>query len=109
MTNLEYKSMIDDIIDDIDEWESIIKAMDQYDIIPNRVVSILRVWEQTAKIEDSLTNVVDFYSTEFEKMLQGFGKILEPVLVVFVGVIVGFVAMAVFGVIGQVLDGISSV
>ncbi len=108
MTNLEYQSMIDDILLDIDEWESITKSMDEYDIIPNRVVSILRVGEKTAQVEESLWNVIDFYSQEFNKMLQGFGKILEPALVVFVWLIVWFVAMSVFGIIWQVLDWVSS-
>lgn len=105
MPNYSYKVMIDDIIWAINRWETIWATLEKYtDFIPKDVVALLKVWEETASFEWALSNAIVMYQDEFEKMIDGLSKVIEPILVVFIGWIIAMVAMSVFGVIWSLLD-----
>ncbi len=105
MWNLSYKRMIDDIIGAINRWETIGTTLEKYtDFIPKDVVALLKVWEETASFESALSNAIWIYEDEFQKMLDGLSKVIEPILVVFIWWIIAVVAMSVFGVIWSLLD-----
>jgi len=107
MGNLAYKTMIDDIISGINRGETVSSVFEQYtDLMSRDVVALLKVWEETASFESALSNAIAMYEDEFNKMLDGLSKVIEPVLVVFIGWIIAMVAMSVFGVIGSLLDGV---
>ena len=48
------------------------------------------------------------YEEEFQKVLDGLSKVIEPVLIVFIGGIIAMVAMSVFGVIGSLLESVQT-
>lgn len=105
MTNYSYKVMIDDVIWAINRWETIWWTLEKYtDFIAKDVVALLKVWEETASFESALSNAIKMYEAEFEKMLEWLSKVIEPILVVFIGWIIAMVAMSVFGVIWSLLD-----
>lgn len=109
MTNLSYKRMIDDVIVAINKWETIWSTLEKYtDFIAKDVVALLKVWEETASFESALSNAITMYEDEFEKMLEGLSKVIEPILVVFIWWIIAMVAMSVFGVIWSLLDWVQT-
>jgi len=82
--------------------------MEKYtDFIAKDVVALLRVGEETASFESALSNAIRIYEDEFNKVLDGLAKVIEPVLIVFIGGIVAMIAMSVFGIIGALLDSVS--
>lgn len=105
MWNNIYKDMIDDIIVDIRKWSSFTNVLETYRIIiPANVVSILRAWEETASLPKSIENALWFYEQEFNKIMDNLSKIIEPLLIIFVGFVVWFIALSVFGIIWTILD-----
>lgn len=108
MGNLSYKYMIDDIIRAINRWETIGWTLEKYtNFIEKDVVALLKVWEETASFESALSNAIAMYEDEFQKMLDGLSKVIEPVLIVFIWVIIAMVAMSVFGIIWSLLESMS--
>ncbi len=109
MGNLSYKQMLDDIISGINKGETIGSVLEKYDDIINKdVIALLKVGEETASFEGALTNAIAMYTEEFNKILDGLSKAIEPILIVFMGGIVAMVALSVFGMIGSLLDGVQS-
>ncbi len=109
MGNLSYKQMLDDIIAGINRWETIGSVLEKYDDIINKdVIALLKVGEETASFDGALTNAIVMYTEEFNKILDWLSKVIEPILIVFMGGIVAMVALSVFGMIGSLLDGVQS-
>ncbi|PIE54981.1 MAG: secretion system protein [Dethiosulfovibrio peptidovorans] len=65
-------------------------------IFPPMVAHMLRVGEETGQVDDMLAKVADWFEMELDETIKRLTSILEPVLIVFVGVVVGAVAMAIF-------------
>lgn len=65
-------------------------------IFPPMVAHMLRVGEETGQIDEMLNKVADWFEMELDEMIKRLTSILEPLLIVFVGGIVGVVAMAIF-------------
>ncbi len=109
MGNLSYKVMIDDIIAGINRWDTIWSVLEHYtDLMSKDVVALLKVGEETASFESALSNAIVMYEDEFNKMLDGLSKVIEPILIVFIWWIIAMVAMSVFWVIGSLLDGVQT-
>jgi type IV pilus assembly protein PilC len=109
MTNESYKVMISDVIDSINRWETIGWTLEHYtEFIPKNVVALLKVWEETASFESALSNAITMYEAEFNKVLDGLSKVIEPVLIVFIWWIVAMVALSVFWVIGTLLESVQT-
>jgi len=107
MTNPYYIQMCDDIIENLNKWETFVPVMKKYnDIIPSDVVVLLKVGEETASLQEAAQNAIWLYEEEFNKIVDNLSKIIEPIMIVFVWWIIGFVAVSMFSVIGSILDSL---
>jgi len=59
------------------------------------VVQMVRVGEETGAMEDVLNKVAEFYEREVDNTVKRFASVVEPLLIVAVGGVVGLVALAV--------------
>jgi len=64
-------------------------------LIPPMVVQMVRVGEETGAMEDVLNKVAEFYEREVDNTVKRFASVVEPLLIVAVGGVVGLVALAV--------------
>ena len=104
MNNSLYKNMCDDIIVALNKWESMIPPMKDYEeIIPSDVVVLLKVWEDTANLSKAAKNSIKLYEQEFNKIIDNLSKVIEPILIIFIGGIIGIVALSIFSVIVSVI------
>ncbi|MFG2621186.1 type II secretion system F family protein [Streptomyces sp. NPDC048507] len=75
-------------------------------LFPGAVTQMMRVGEETGTLDDQLENVSDFYEKELQHKLKRLTSLFEPTVVILVGVVVGFVAVAllsaIYGVYNQV-------
>ena len=107
MKNPFYKDLCDDIIVNLNKWESFIPVMkNYYNIIPSDVIVLLKVWEETANLEESAKNAIWLYEEEFNKIVDNLSKVIEPILIVFIWLVVWFVAISIFSVLMSVLDSL---
>ncbi len=78
-------------------------------IFPEMVVQMIAVGEETGKVDEMLLKVADFYETEVDAAIKALTSVIEPLLIVVLGVLVGFVAVSVispiYDLVGQASSG----
>ena len=73
---------------------------------PAMVVQMIAVGEETGALETMLTKVADFYEEQVNAAIKALTSILEPVMILFVGAIVGFIVIAMYMPMFKVYDQI---
>jgi type IV pilus assembly protein PilC len=79
---------------------------DEPDAFPGMVVQMVAVGEETGALDSMLSKIADFYEDEVEAAVKALTSILEPIMIVFVGGIVGFVVIAMYLPLFKVYDQI---
>ena len=65
-------------------------------IFPVMMVRMVAAGEQTGKVDVMLEKISDFYDEEIEATLNGLTSLIEPLLIVFLGVVVGSIVVCMF-------------
>ena len=65
-------------------------------LFPPMISHMIAVGEETGRTDDMLEKIADWYDAELSEKIKRLSSVLEPVMVVFVGVIVGFMVLAIF-------------
>ena len=94
--NVVMEKAIKDSSTDIERGESISIALGKHPIFPSMVIRMTMAGEQTGKIDDMLERISDFLDEEIETTLSGLTSLIEPILIVFLGVVVGGIAICMF-------------
>ena len=76
--------------------ESITKPLIESGIFPPMVTRMIDVGERTGALESMLTKIADFYEDQVNTMVDGLTSLIEPLLIVFLGVVVGFIVISMF-------------
>jgi type II secretory pathway component PulF len=94
--NVSYKEAILTARDEVRKGEMISSTLSQFpDLFPPVFVQMVLVGEKTGTIDTTLINIVDFYQKEVDRAIDGIIGVLEPILIVFLGVVVGGIMLAV--------------
>ncbi|HEY0143624.1 MAG TPA: type II secretion system F family protein [Thermoanaerobaculia bacterium] len=90
----------------VEEGKTISEPLGDTDVFPPMVVQMIAVGEQTGALDTMLSKIADFYEDEVDTAVAGLMKLLEPVLIAFLGVAIGGIVIAMympmFTLIGQV-------
>ena len=81
---------------DIERGESISGALGKHPIFPVMVIRMMTAGEQTGKIDAMLERVSDFLDEEIETTLSGLTSLIEPILIVFLGIVIGGMVICMF-------------
>jgi type IV pilus assembly protein PilC len=81
---------------DIERGEGISTALGKHPVFPIMIIRMITAGEQTGKIENMLERISDFLDDEIETTLSGLTSLIEPLLIVFLGVTVGGIAICMF-------------
>ena len=81
---------------DIERGEGIALALGKHPIFPSMIIRMVTAGEQTGKLEPMLERIADFLDEEIETTLSGLTSLIEPLLIVFLGVTVGGIAICMF-------------
>jgi type IV pilus assembly protein PilC len=65
-------------------------------VFPPMVISMIAVGEQTGGLDEMLSKIADFYDVEVDAAVSGLLSLLEPVMIVFLGVVVGGMVVAMY-------------
>ncbi len=95
------------IHDSIREGESIVGPMRESGVFPPMVVGMVDVGEQTGNLAEMLTKVADTYDEEVDVAVQGLTAVLEPLMIITLAFIVGFIVIAMFLPLIKLMQGIS--
>src|SRR5437773_1314918 len=81
---------------DIERGENISTALGKHPIFPTMIIRMVTAGEQTGKIDNMLERIADFLDEEIETTLSGLTALIEPILIVFLGVFVGSMVICMF-------------
>ncbi len=81
---------------DIERGESISAALGKHPVFPTMIIRMVTAGEQTGKIDAMLERISDFLDEEIETTLSGLTSLIEPILIVFLGVVVGGMVICMF-------------
>ena len=84
------------IHDSIKEGESVAAPLEQSGVFPTMVVSMIAVGEETGRLPDMLIKIADTYDTEVDAAVEGLTSVIEPILIIFLALIVGTIVVAMF-------------
>ena len=94
--NVVMEKAIKQSMSDIERGESISGALGKHPVFPNMLIRMCMAGEQTGKIDSMLERISDFLDEEIETTLSGLTSLIEPILIVFLGVVVGGMVICMF-------------
>jgi len=80
----------------IEEGQPLSSALEPNPFYPRMVVHMLSAGEKTGQVEEMMDKVAEFYESEVETMVNGLTAMIEPLLMVFIGAIIGTIVVAMF-------------
>jgi len=95
---------VEKIHEEVRQGGTISKPMTRDSIFPPMVTQMVAVGEETGRLDDMLAKVADFYDMEVENSVEQLTSLLEPIMVVAIGGIVGSVVVGMYLPIFTVID-----
>ena len=83
-------------IEAIKEGETIAAPLARENVFPAMVIQMIDVGESAGALDAMLTKIADFYDEEVDTAVEGLTALLEPMLMVFLGCVVGFIVVAMY-------------
>ena len=87
---------VDQVRINIREGESIAEPLSRSGVFPPMVTRMVGVGEQTGELEKMLTKIAEFYEEQVDTAVSGLTSLIEPIIIVFLGVVVGGIVAAMF-------------
>lgn len=93
------------IHDSVKEGENMTPAMERSKVFPAMVVSMVDVGEETGALPDMLARVANTYDDEVDTAVEAMTSIIEPILIVFLALVVGTIVIAMFQPLVSIIGG----
>lgn len=94
--NIVFSEAILRIRDDISTGAPLNQSMRQTDMFPNMVVQMVAIGEEAGSVDTMLGKVADFYEQEVDDAVDGLSSLLEPIIMAFLGVVIGGLVVAMY-------------
>ena len=88
--------VISEARDSLEKGETLSSAMLNQTVFPTMLVRMLQAGEKTGKVDEMMDSIADYYDDEVETTLSGLTSLLEPILMVFLGVLIGGIVLCMF-------------
>ena len=87
---------IQHVHDSVKEGESMTAPMEASKVFPPMVISMVEVGEETGSLSDMLIRIADTFDDEVDNAVSGLTSIIEPIMIIFLAVVVGTIVIAMF-------------
>jgi len=94
--------------DSVKEGERIVQPLQATKVFPPMVVSMVDVGEETGALPDMLMKIADVYDDEVDNAVAALTSMLEPIMIVFLAVVVGTIVIAMFMPLISVIESLGS-
>lgn len=94
--NVRLEAIINALIDHVKKGENISSQLGKSEVFPQMVVRMIAIGEETGELEEMLTKIADFYDTEVDAAVEGLTSLIEPLIIAFLGVVIGGIVIAMF-------------
>jgi type IV pilus assembly protein PilC len=95
-----------DVVASVKRGGSLAEPLRRAPIFPSMVTHMVAVGEETGELDTMLTKIAEFYEDQVNAAVKALTSILEPVMIVFIGAMVGFIVIAMYLPLFKVYDSI---
>ena len=96
ITNEKIKGSIEKVKREIFSGRPFSDALRETKDFPETMCGFIAVGEETGKLNDMLNTVSLYYEGEFDSSVEAFSSMLEPIMIVFLGIVIGFILVAMY-------------
>lgn len=95
-SNLYYKKEIDNMVEYVRRGESMTHYLEQNPrLFPSMLTGMIKVGESAGKLEENLEYLSEYYESEVDEILKNLTTVIEPVMLLLMGLMVGFIAISI--------------
>lgn len=95
LDNVLFRNAVADAANRVEKGFPLGESFSQHEIFPPIVSQMMKVGEETGKLDDTLTKISRYFQTESERLVKGLTTAIEPIIMVILGVGVGFIVISV--------------
>lgn len=93
--NILYKNMWLGVHEDVRQGKKIASSLGRYDLMPSDVVQMIRSGEDSGTMAKVLKDVSEYYAKQLKTIIKTVTSMIEPIMIVLMGLLVGFIAMSI--------------
>jgi len=93
--NILYKNMWLDVYDDVRQGQKIASGLQRHNLMPSNVVQMIISGENSGAMGEVLKDVSEYYARELKAAIKTVTSMIEPIMIVLMGFLVGFIAMSI--------------
>ena len=94
--NYLYQAATDKIQQEVSTGTSLTAAMANANIFPSMVLQMCAIGEESGSIDHMLGKAADFYESEVDEMVAGLSSLMEPIIIVFLGTLIGGIVVSMY-------------
>jgi len=94
--NSVYSQATEQIQRDVATGTALTTSMTASGVFPNMVLQMAAIGEESGALDDMLSRAADFYEEEVDEMVKGLSTLLEPVIIVFLGTLIGGIVVSMY-------------
>src|SRR5439155_1100898 len=106
-TNVVFERMYQRVYESIRQGDTIAQPLKESRLVDDMVVNMVDVGEETGDLDTMLYKVADVYDEEVNVLVEGLISLLEPLMIVVLGLIIGSIVIALFLPLIKLLEGLS--
>ncbi|HOF19020.1 MAG TPA: type II secretion system F family protein, partial [Phycisphaerae bacterium] len=93
--NSLYEAMWRDVHGAVQQGKKIAQPLARYTLLPANVVQMVTAGEESGKLGEVLRDIAEYYAKELRATIKAVTAMIEPLMIVVMGLIVGFIAMSI--------------
>lgn len=93
--NVHFKKMWLSVYEEVRQGKKIATSLFRFDLMPSNVVQMIRSGEDSGNMAEVLRDISEFYARELRTTIKTVTSMIEPIMIVIMGVMVGFIAMSI--------------
>jgi type IV pilus assembly protein PilC len=94
--NILFKRALADVKNDVSSGKSISQSFKKTGMLPNLVTEMMFMGEESGKLPDMLVTLSSFYKEQIDQFTRRFNAVIEPLMIVGIGALVGVIVLSVF-------------
>jgi type II secretory pathway component PulF len=96
LENLVLWGIVDKVTGEVKEGVEMHEAIRRHPLFPDMVVQMVAIGEQSGQVDEMMDKVADYYEQETNYIIKNLSTLIEPFLLLFLGIMVGFLALAIY-------------
>jgi type IV pilus assembly protein PilC len=83
------------VYEQVRQGKKIALSLVRYNLMPNNVIQMIRTGEDSGTLSEVLKDVSEYYARELKTVIKTTVSMIEPLMIVLMGILVGFIAMSI--------------